>query len=256
MSDSNGILYNKDSILEFLLPSDDAASKAEAEKILDGAVTSLKDVVTVHFDAPFNADASALESNVKTWKCPITNDPLGPGARAVYLVPCGHAFSAAAVKQVSSDKCLVCNETYEPMNVIPIIPVTEADIAHLVARTKTLKEQGLRHSLKKAAKEGRKRKADTAASAQLTGGDVPKIPLAATTEHSSSELPKQTKSNITLHNSSTRSLTEKVMLEQEQAKKRKLDSENVRSLFSASKPLGKDADFMTRGYSIPAHARH
>jgi hypothetical protein len=110
VSDSSGRLYNKDSILEYLLPSDDPSSKIEAEKILQGAVKSLKDVVEVKFE--LDKDASAVQngsSKGERYICPMTNKPLGPGSKAVYLVPCGHAFSAAAIKEVSGDaegKCL------------------------------------------------------------------------------------------------------------------------------------------------------
>ena len=56
-----------------------------------------------------------------------------------------------------------------------------------------------------------------------------------------------------INNSSTASLTAKVLQEQELAKKRRLENSNVRSLFSSrdqNKPHGKSADFMTRGYSV------
>jgi len=107
VSDSSGKLYNKDTIIEYLLPSDDATSKTEAEKILQGAVKSLKDVVEVKFEVDPEA-STTRNSNGRTenWICPITHKTLGPGSKAVYLVPCGHAFSDSAIKEVAGEKCL------------------------------------------------------------------------------------------------------------------------------------------------------
>lgn len=111
VSDSSGKLYNKDSILEYLLPSDDESQKAEAEKILEGRVKSLKDVVEVKFEVDSGAESKEGRANGGTgrtekWICPITNRELGPGAKAVYLVPCGHAFAGSVVKEVSGEVCL------------------------------------------------------------------------------------------------------------------------------------------------------
>ena len=43
------------------------------------------------------------------WKCPITGERLGFGSKAVYVVPCGHAFAGSVVKEVGESTCLtVC----------------------------------------------------------------------------------------------------------------------------------------------------
>lgn len=112
VSDSSGKLYNKDAILEFLLPAGDGTpgvSKSDNEEVLEGRVRSLRDVVQVKFQSE---ERDAVEKSEKTssegpkWVCPITNKALGPGVKAVYLVPCGHAFLESAVREVSGDKCL------------------------------------------------------------------------------------------------------------------------------------------------------
>lgn len=240
VSDSNGKLYNKESIIEHLLPSDHVTTnKADAETVLQGAVKSLKDVVEVKFDL----DASA-SSNVKNpWKCPVTGGRLGPGSKAVYLVPCGHAFSATAIKEVSGERCVTCDQEYASNDIIPIIPTAPTDIARLALRVKTLKEKGLTHSLKKAAKESKKRKKREEAD------DAPA--LVPATEK------KEAKETNNINNASTATLTAKVLQEQE-AKKRKMHNDNLKTLFSSrdqSKPIGKSADFMTRGYDIPTGAK-
>ena len=112
VSDSTGMLYNKDAILEFLLPAGDGTpgmSKSDNEEVLDGRVRSLRDVVEVKFQpAEHGGDdvKGRAGPNAPKWVCPITNKALGPGVKAVYLVPCGHAFLEAAVKEVPGENCL------------------------------------------------------------------------------------------------------------------------------------------------------
>lgn len=89
-------------MIKFLLPgdADDDAKRAEQERVLDGTVRSLKDVVEVKFER--DAEGAGLAP-----MCPISNKPLGPGTKAVYLVPCGHAFSEVAIREVKDEKCLL-----------------------------------------------------------------------------------------------------------------------------------------------------
>ena len=110
----------------------------------------------------------------------------------------------------------------------------------LSLRLKTLKEKGLAQSLKKAAKESKKRKKREEAD------DAPALV----------RVNDQKEAN-NINNSSTAALTAKVLQEQE-AKKRRMHNDNLKTLFSSrdqSKPTGKSADFMTRGYDIPAGAK-
>ena len=61
-----------------------------------------------------------------------------------------------------------------------------------------------------------------------------------------------------IKNAATASLTAKVLAEeQERTKRRKMEpNENLKSLFSSGNAKHKDGDFMTRGFSIPAGAKH
>lgn len=70
-------------------------------------MTSLKDVLEVKFEI-VKEESEKMEEK---WTCPVSRKELGPGIRSVYLVPCGHAFSESAVKEVggSDGVCLqVC----------------------------------------------------------------------------------------------------------------------------------------------------
>lgn len=112
VSDSSGKLFNKDAILSFLLPSDDpatAATKSDTEVVLGGRVKGIRDIVEVKFQVEVDTETKKVgrvSPKVTKWVCPISNKALGPGVKAVYLVPCGHAFSESAVREVSGDKCL------------------------------------------------------------------------------------------------------------------------------------------------------
>ena len=255
VSDSSGKLYNKDTILEYLV---EGSRKDDAEAVTRGTIKSLKDVVEVKFEVNGDASANANGSGQhETWICPITGDRLGPGSKAVYLVPCGHAFSGNAIKKVSGEKCLTCETEYASNDIIPILPTSETDIARLSLRTKTLQDKGLAHSLKKASAGGKKRKKRDEAPEVSSG--VLNGPLEVEAKNSTPRRvtpvnDSTSKSDVSgINNTSTASLTVKVMQEQELAKKRKKDSDNVRGLFlnpDHSQPVGRGSDFMTRGFSI------
>ena len=249
VSDSAGKLYNKDTILEYLV---EVSRKEDAELVTQGSVKSLKDVVEVKFEVDLEASA-ATNGSVKgeVWKCPVTGNRLGPSVKAVYLAGCGHAFSGTAIKEVSGEKCLTCDVEYASNDIIPILPTAETEIARLNLRRKTLREKGLTHSLKKASGGTKKRKKREE---EVEGSDQ-KMNGTNGTESKSTTVNGATQKDESsgIKNSLTASLTAKVMQEQELAKKRKIESDNVRSLFSKrdqSKPLGKSGDFMTRGFSI------
>ncbi|KAF2661247.1 DUF602-domain-containing protein [Lophiostoma macrostomum CBS 122681] len=238
VSDSAGILYNKDSVIEHLLKEEGDAQKVEWEKTLQSRVKGLKDVVEVKFEV--DEEKKEESARGEKWVCPITGKELGPGAKAVYLVPCGHAFAGSVVKEVQGSACLQCNESYAENDVVAILPTEDRDIARLTLRMKTLKEKGLTHALKKEKGGKKKRKhADKEAN-----GD---------SEKSKQTIPAPSNG---IKNASTASLTKKVLEEQEaRNKRRKMEqNDNVKSLFSRDDrgvSMGNSADYMTRGFSIP-----
>lgn len=239
VSDSSGKLYNKATILEYLV---EGTRKEDFERETQSAVKSLKDVVEVKFELDTDTDSADGAAKKQAWKCPVTGDKLGAGSKAVYIVPCGHAFSGAAIKEVSGEKCLTCDVEYASNDIIPINSLVDTDIARLSLRAKTLQEKGLAHSLKKASGGGKKRKKRDE---QAVDGDE-------TTAKVKASAPAKEDSNGKINNSSTASLTAKVMAQTEQSKKRKMDNENVKSLFSnrdQTAALGNSAGFMTRGFS-------
>ncbi|KAI7468530.1 DUF602-domain-containing protein [Hortaea werneckii] len=230
VSDSNGKLYNKDTILEFLV---EGAYKEDAERITNGAIKSLKDIVEVKFDV--DEEATATDKH-EIWKCPVTGDKLGPG--------------------VSGEKCLTCDTAYASNDIIPILPTSETDVARLQLRIKTLQEKGLAHSLKKASGGSKKRKKkDEASTGDTNGVDTTSSHDQTKASTKSADAKDNDDNNRNIKNSSAATIAAKVREEQERSKKRKLESDNVRSLFSQrdkDASNGKNGDFMTRGYSVPS----
>ncbi|KAF7893425.1 uncharacterized protein EAF02_000963 [Botrytis sinoallii] len=273
VSDCAGTLYNKDAILEQLLPKDDdvpASVIREKEEILHGRVKGLRDIVEVKF-------STVKEDKEEKKICPITSKELGAGTRAVYLVPCGHAFSEVAIKELKSDTCVECNEGYTAENVISILPISKEDSSRLALRASKLKEGGLTHSLKKApgGKKKRKHATETESAVPSETGKEDSLHksqsrakengVADKTQARMQEKgngPATTKSNngpstvpSGIKNASAANLTAKVLEEQEERnKRRKLGmNDNLKSLFSNTgynAQNQKGGDFMTRGFSM------
>ncbi|KAF5877847.1 putative duf602 domain-containing protein [Botrytis fragariae] len=273
VSDCAGTLYNKDAILEQLLPKDDdvpASVIKEKEEILQGRVKGLRDIVEVKF-------STVKEDKEEKKICPITSKELGAGTRAVYLVPCGHAFSEVAIKELKSDTCVECNEGYTAENVISILPISKEDISRLAMRASKLKEGGLTHSLKKApgGKKKRKHATETESAVPLENGKENSLhrnqsrakengvaDKAQARIQENGNGPATTRLNNRpsavpsgIKNASAANLTAKVLEEQEERnKRRKLGmNDNLKSLFSNTgynAQEQKGGDFMTRGFSM------
>lgn len=266
VSDYSGDLYNKDAIIQFLLPAEaSSVDKSEYEKFIQGRIKALKDVVEVQFEVEH--DDKMKEDK---WICPVTSKELGPNVKAVYLVPCGHAFSQEAIQAMKSDgKCVQCATPYEERDIIPILPSTDKDKAFVIERMNTLQSLGLSHSLKKAS-GSKKRKANgeskiesnitsaTATKEAKTNGNI-KTAAATVSRSATPQSGTSTpKSSSGIRNAATASLTARVLEEEEARKKRRRENENISSLYTKNTDgkARRDGEFMTRGFSIPANARH
>ena len=267
VSDALGTLYNKDAVIDHLLSAgqeDKQDLQARGEAFKD-RLRSLRDVVEVKLQVQDGDEKSSATK--QTWVCPVTGKALGPGVKAAYVVPCGHAFSESAIKEMGGESCLQvrifigstklcpdhtnlsqCNEPYTADDIIPILPTSQTEKDRLEQRIQKLKEQGLTHSLKKAPGSSKKRKKNTNIEEATVGDEG----LKAQPEKPASK----PESNI--KNQDTAALTAKVLAEQEERnKRRKLGAnDNVKSLFSNKNGMDeKHVDFMTRGFSIPANAK-
>ena len=134
-------------------------------------------------------------------------------------------------------------------------------------RIDTLRSLGLTHSLKKAS-GSKKRKANGDSKVETSTKDqqlqdskpngviksvVADIPRSSTPQ-SGTSTPKPSNG---IKNASTASLTARVLEEEEARKKRRRENDNISSLYTKKgDDKNRRADFMTRGFSIPANARH
>ncbi|KAJ5247343.1 hypothetical protein N7468_002326 [Penicillium chermesinum] len=267
VSDSSGNLYNKDAILQFLLPGGEVegiCSKADCEEVLGGRVKSLRDVVEVHFEVdteraghPSDRALADRHGRSEGWICPATAKSLGPAVKSVYLVPCGHAFAEEAIRQLKGDKCLQCNEPYSEDNIITILPVKEEDKQRLIARGRKLAEQGLTHSLKKAS-SSKKRKKNATADLPDATATASSTPSSKSTQATNGSGNKSTPGDG-IKNAATAKLTAKVLSEQDEKQKRRKMmglGGTIDSLYTKEQKDGaKRNDFMTRGFSIPSSAK-
>lgn len=104
VSDWAGNLYNKDAVLESLIAN---SSNDAKDGKADARIGSLRDVVEVKFQIDEDGQNEERHtSTVPRWVCPLTNKTLGPSVKAVYIVPCGHAFAESVVKEISGETCL------------------------------------------------------------------------------------------------------------------------------------------------------
>ena len=169
---------------------------------------------------------------------------------------------------MNAEQCSQCGTAYQSRDIVPILPSTEADKAQVLERIETLRSQGLTHSLKKAP-GSKKRKANGEVKAENGEGTAKmeeklqvkddkalngSVNRSATTQ-SGTFMPKPSNG---IKNAATASLTARVLEEEGTKKKRRLENENISSLYSKSNAPSKEhrgADFMTRGYSMAANGK-
>ena len=126
VSDWEGRLYNKQSVLEVLL-------KERTSQIKLG---NIKDFVELsrHIDGE--------------WKCPITGLSIvkeGSGSRIVYLIPCGHVGVEDAI--LDKHKCCVCQSRVFSEGVV-VVNAKGHDLKLARERIENLNKAGKFHSLK------------------------------------------------------------------------------------------------------------
>ncbi|ODA76988.1 hypothetical protein RJ55_07505 [Drechmeria coniospora] len=201
VSDWRGRLYNYESVLKGLVPSDEPVEATPASV----GITSLRDVVKLTFSKTGDK-----------WTCPISMKEMGPSTKAVYLVPCGHVFAEVAMTEIQESTCPECSAPFDGENIIAILPTTEKDTQRLEARIDNLRAKGLAHTLKKQkADKKKKRKGDDVHKAD--GGD---------NEKTGNGDEKRQKRDIDarisgINNPMAASLTAKVLAEQDERNNRR-----------------------------------
>ena len=220
VSDWRGRLYNYESVLKGLVPGDqeaDAGANGNDMTFASTGIKSLRDVVRLKFKRYIPAGSKEKE----IWACPVSLKELGPGTKAVYIVPCGHVFAEVAIKEIMDQEhiCPECSETFEDQDAIPILPTEDAHVEKLSKRIENLRAKGLTHSKKKDKSEKKKKKrkagdrdesgANGEKNREAENGRQPKAAKVGKVEAPS------------INNPMTASLTAKVMAEQEERNRRR-----------------------------------
>lgn len=129
-SDALGRLYNKESIIQFVL---DSTAFGDAVKEMSH-VTSMKDVVELK-----------VGTSDGKFECEVTGRDMNGMTKFIYLSKCGHTFAAEALKNIETTECLVCSKAYTSDDVIPLNP-SESELVRLRSRLSSLEETGTTHS--------------------------------------------------------------------------------------------------------------
>lgn len=242
VSTCNGDLFQKQTIIEFLLPDDTSSlNKKEAEEYLEGRVKSLKDVVELEFETSHDE-----KTDSDKFVCPITGKELGPSVKAVYIVPCGHVFSQEAMHELKEPICPQCQQTYEARDIVPILPQTDAEKESVMRRIQDLQAQGLTHSLKPVKKDKSKK-------SKRKAEEIEEIEETLTNGAKMLRQNDKSTSKISgVQNETAAKLTAATLNEIDAKKKRRVEeSENIKSLYTKQNGSAKkNTDFMNRGYSI------
>lgn len=227
-SDWRGRLYNYESVLRGLVPSsgpgaddDDKAANGNDMSFAATGIKSLRDIVRLRFKRYQPAGSKEKE----IWACPVSLKELGPATKSVYIVPCGHVFADVAIREITDQEhnCPECSEPFEQQDIIPVLPIEEAELKRLAKRMEDLRARGLTHS-KKQDKSGKKkkRKAEekdaSSTKGYKKGADVDAGRQVKAAKISKSDVASRGGS---INNAATASLTARVMAEQEEANKRR-----------------------------------
>ncbi|KAM0327428.1 hypothetical protein ACHAQA_005714 [Verticillium albo-atrum] len=211
VSDWRGKLYNYESTLHFLLPAADPAAnatdEAQATAFAATGIRSLRDIVKLKFTRSGDKEKDARV-------CPVSLKELGPATKSVYIVPCGHVFADVAMKQIQEEACPECSDPFTRENVVPILPVEEAETKKMVRRMEDLRAAGLTHSLKKDKATGKKKR--KAEEAKEDSGD--KRRATEETVKAKRDAPSRTSG---INNPMAANLTARVMAEQDELNKRR-----------------------------------
>ncbi|XP_064604459.1 replication termination factor 2-like [Liolophura sinensis] len=163
-----GKLYNKESVLEFLLDR----SKFEVARNFQH-LRNLKDLKQlVLTDAPSTGQPKAekgdgyIDVQAADYICPVVGIEMNGRYRFCYLWTCGCVFSERALKEVKSDVCHKCGLEYSADDVI-ILNGTEEDRERLQTR---MEEKRLKAKLEKKVKKSQKHKVSATAVTEDSDG--------------------------------------------------------------------------------------
>eukprot|EP00124_Ichthyophonus_hoferi_P001666 Ihof_evm6s93 gene=Ihof_evmTU6s93 len=148
-----GRLYNKDTIIEYLLDKAKFLDQATLVKHIRG----LKDIVTLNLTrnpeytaAVANQGPINIDENTSPYMCPVTDLPMNGHYRFSYIKTCGCVVSDKALREIPTDTCHVCSKPFTINDVITINANKEIE-DEIIERL--LEKQAAKKKDKKKAKE-------------------------------------------------------------------------------------------------------
>jgi len=151
-----GRLYNKMSVLEYLLDKESAPNGEYGKHI-----RSLKDVVTLNLteksgyaEKQPDIGGEYVDNQDARFVCPVVGLDMNGKHKFVCIRTCGCVMSERAIKEVKSDNCHKCNKEFDMEDVI-VINGSEDEVQEL-----RLKMEERRAREKEEKKKNRKRKAN------------------------------------------------------------------------------------------------
>lgn len=184
-----GRLFNKESVIEFLL---DKSNQESASKF--GYIRGLKDIkelqLTVNPAHTAESDTAIAgeDKKISQYICPVTGLEMNGHYRFCYLLGCGCVFAERALNEIKDGLCVKCGKTYAPDDVIPLNG-TEEDIEHL---QKKMEQRRL------AAKETKKSKKSKSSASAAATGETSSMTNGAAAKDEDAETPPEKRPKLSL----------------------------------------------------------
>ncbi|SCU86170.1 LADA_0D12750g1_1 [Lachancea dasiensis] len=136
VSDYQGNIFNKESVLEWLLTPDREDYTADQIRLF-AHIKSLKDVVELH-----NMIPEAPDGGKAALRCDVGDEIWGKSSGSfAYVTDCGHVLPLRMLRQ----DCPVCNVKCSDSNIIVLNPKPD-QLSTLESRMRELRQKGLTHS--------------------------------------------------------------------------------------------------------------
>ncbi|XP_070555446.1 replication termination factor 2-like isoform X2 [Ptychodera flava] len=109
-----GRLYNKESVLEYLLDKSTSENAQHIRNLKDVKVLQLTDNPAYGDGQGADKGDAYIDRQKSRYICPVSGLEMNGRHRFCYLTKCGCVFSERALKEVKSDVCHKCGVAYTP----------------------------------------------------------------------------------------------------------------------------------------------
>ncbi|XP_002737586.1 replication termination factor 2-like [Saccoglossus kowalevskii] len=159
-----GRLYNKESILEYLLDKSICQNAQHIRGLKDVTVLNLTTNPVYGNDKVADKGDAYIDRQKSKYICPVSGLEMNGRHRFCFLPSCGCVFSERALKEVKSTVCNKCGGAYSKGDEI-VLNGSDDDVAALTAR---MEDKRAKARAAKKAKKGGKHKLDKSSTSQDT----------------------------------------------------------------------------------------